>query len=563
MAALAGGIVMLLRDKITPIVKALEKYEGSVDPLEIYWIECADCAGDTIALLDATIVSSSIVSKFLLEKFNLGSELKLACGLTLNIKELAKKGLGWWVPPLNSDLVYVLLGLGVGLVAHDTVRPEWGEAIEILGKYIKPHYPAVYVEFFEDLVKRIMEGKPPVYALVLEGALTDEVFYKKYHNGWNAILGEKVVNGKRVPCTITEWFYKFCKGAVAVVGVGTCACYGGLPSNYAPDTYKFVLSYAASHSPSGAMGIFPDPLKGQPGFVKKYLEYAEKGILQEVWEWSEEEVKVFKDALVPYYNFIFKKVPPSISWKASSKIAVAVPGCPANGNAISLTLAYLLIKYLRIVIPELREIVDAVTELDEYWRPKYVAIKVKGEEIIRVPLFGYKLHAPLTIEGKYITGTGVKASLCAGCPRYKEYMASRLKAYPADGSGYCLYSVGCKGPVSTCPWNALGWIIDYDPVTGEFEFGEEAPGACTKTGAPCIACVMPGFSDAYEPFFEAAAAPRVAQGTLEALANVLIPAAAGVGAAFALREYVKKKRSEAESTTSSGQESSEEKTQKS
>ncbi len=545
---------MLLQGKLTPIVKALERYEGSVDPLELYWVECADCAGDTIAILDATAVASSIISKLLYEK-GLGTKASLACGQTVSVE--------WWKPPFNSDLAYVLLGLKVDLAFHDTVRPEWGEEIELLGRYIRPHYPATYVEILEETVKKIMEGSPPLYALVLEGALTDEVFYKKYYNGWNTILGEKVVNGRRVPCTITEWFYKLCKGAIGVVAAGTCACYGGMPSNYAPDTYNFQLEKAATHSPSGAMGFFPDPIKDQPGFVKKYLEYAERGVLEEVWEWSPDEVRVFKDALVPYYNFIFRKTPPALSPRAESKIAIAVPGCPANGNAITLTLAYLLIKYLCIVIPELKNIVKAKLELDSYWRPKYFYVKV-GTHEVKVPLFGYKLHAPLTPEGVYETGTGERIKLCAGCPRYVDYLASRLKAYPADGSGYCLYAVGCKGPIVSCPWNAIGWIIDYDPNTGKFLAGEEAPGACTKTGAPCIGCVMPGFSDAYEPFFEAAAAPRVPEGTDEALATVLLPAAAGVGAAFALREYVKKRRAEAEAETSqTGQESSEEKTEKS
>jgi hypothetical protein len=61
---------------------------------------------------------------------------------------------------------------------------------------------------------------------------------------------------------------------------------------------------------------------------------------------------------------------------------------------------------------------------------------------------------------------------------------------------------------------------------------------------------MPGFSDAYEPFFCPAAAPRMIGGTLGSLATVTIPLAVGAGAAFALRDYVIRKRREAESSSS-------------
>ncbi len=556
--ALATGLIALLRDNVTLFVKALERAEGDVTLPAIVWVECADCAGDTIALLDATAVANSVVP-YLLEVY---SNYKIGDRIE------------WWYPPFNSDLLYVLAGLKIDLKTHDTVRPEWGEVIEYLGKVLPPIWPATYVEIFKSIVKSIEEGSPSPYVLVLEGSLTDEVFYKKKYGGWNAILGEKETPTGPKPCTITEWFFKLCRGAICVVAAGTCAAYGGMPANYAPDVPEFTMEGAASHSPSGSMGFFPDPVKGIDGFVLTYRRYAHDGTLAQVWEWTSEEVKVFENALDPYYEYIlnpekyykliFEEGRIPLSWNANVKLAFAVPGCPANGNAVALVLAALVLRYLQIQLAgqsgslaELLRSIRISMPVDEYWRPRYMEVSSAGRPAIKFPLFGYRTHEMLRprdrlvytymVTDKSFTATRVPV----GCPKFVYYKAGLVKLYPADGTPYCAYSVGCKGPVSTCPWNAVGWIIDRDLKDPEkLVVGEDAPGACTKNGAPCIGCVMPGFSDAYEPFFCPAATPRLMGGTLGSLALITVPIAVGAGAAFALRDYVIRKRKEAEESLS-------------
>lgn len=556
-AALASGLIALLRNNVTTFVKALEQAEGDITLPAIVWVECADCAGDTIALLDATAVAMSVVP-YVLEEVTGGK-----IGDSIN----------WWLPPFNSDLLYVLAGLKVNLMTHDTVRPEWGESIEYEGKVLPPVWPGTYVEIFRNIVKSIENKSPPPYVLVLEGALTDEVFYKKKYGGWNAILGEKETPSGPKPCTITEWFFKLCKGALCVVAAGTCAAYGGMPANYAPDVPEFTMEGAASHSPSGSMGFFPDPIKGIDGFVITYRTYAHNGTLAEVWEWTSTESEVFTDALDPYYKYIldpyryyrliFEEGRIPLAWNANVKLAFAVPGCPANGNATALVLAALVLKYLQIELAgqtgplaELLKSLYISMPVDEYWRPRYVEVASKQGPIIKFPLFGYRTHEMLHARDHLVYTYMKKSSPSAirvpvGCPKFVYYKAGLVKTYPADGTPYCAYSIGCKGPVSTCPWNAVGWIIDKDiKNTAELVVADKAPGACTKNSAPCIGCVMPGFSDAYEPFFCPAAAPRMIGGTLGSLATVTIPLAVGAGAAFALRDYVIRKRREAESSSS-------------
>ncbi len=536
-SAITASIITLVRGKVAPIVKALERQENDIEPLHLVWIECGDCAGDTIALTDATVLSTSIASRAL-EKLGVGTKLVLSG--TVSQPELVLTNPTWWKPPLNSDLVYALLGVGVKLDYHQTVMPEWGALLEIAEKVLVPAWPAWSVKYLEDINNEILEGKVRPYVLVIEGSIIDEVFYAKKYGGWNSILGEKKTAHGYVPMTVTEWIFRLCRGALAVLTAGVCASYGGMPSDYAPDIGPFSMEGAASHSPSGSMGFFPDPIKGISGFIVKYREYAHDGTLAEVWEWSPEETKVFENALDPYYAFAIDKVPPDLSWNARSKLCIAIPGCPAEGNAISLVLGAGVLLYLLKVVPSLRNLIKLRIILDEYWRPKYIRVRVGGEEVIDFPIFGFRTHEQIHPRGFFVTGEGEVVRLEVGCPRFRLYKAGLVKAYPADGSGYCLYSVGCKGPVSTCPWNAIGWIIDYSPDGKTLEVGIRAPGACTKTGAPCIACVMPGFSEKYQPFFAPAAAP-VMPGMAETVATLAIPAAIGATAAVGIRQYMKSK----------------------
>jgi len=164
-------------------------------------------------------------------------------------------------------------------------------------------------------------------------------------------------------------------------------------------------------------------------------------------------------------------------------VADAVPGlanlinlsaCPANAENLTALLVY----YLTF---------DRWPPLDRYRRP----------------LFAY---------GKLIHDA---------CERRAHYDAGQyVEAWGDHGhrAGYCLYKMGCKGPVTSqnCPnvrWND----------------GTNWPIGC---GHPCIGCAEPDFWDKMTPFYEhLAVVPGVAAAT--SIDTVGALAAAGVGAAFA------------------------------
>jgi hydrogenase small subunit len=92
------------------------------------------------------------------------------------------------------------------------------------------------------------------------------------------------------------------------------------------------------------------------------------------------------------------------------------------------------------------------------------------------------LHRPLFAYGK---------SIHDGCERRAHYDAGQYVEEWGDAGhrrGYCLYKVGCKGPVTfqNCP--NIGW-----------NEGTNWPIGC---GHPCIGCAEPNFWDTMTPFYQ-------------------------------------------------------------
>ncbi len=297
----------------------------------------------------------------------------------------------------------------VKLPFHETVMPEWGESAL-------------------DILRSAIEGKLDPYVLVLEGSIPiDEAHGGPPGSDLFCYIGEE--NGKIISCL--EWFRRLLKRAVAVVSMGNCASYGGVVANRIIDTDFFKkygytefeqwLDKGWSASPTGGVGFFDDPLRGHKGIVR-LLPEAE-----------------------PFRRFIDGECKPEKPGQPDCRPAVAVPGCPANGNAQLRVLANLVL-WAKGLLP--------LPELDEYWRPKYI--------------FGPTVHEQ--------------------CPRAAWYAEGDFRKTPGEPTAQCLYAVGCKGPRSHCPWNKVGWV--------------NGVGGPTRTGGVCIACTMPGFTDSWEPFYE-------------------------------------------------------------
>jgi len=111
------------------------------------------------------------------------------------------------------------------------------------------------------------------------------------------------------------------------------------------------------------------------------------------------------------------------------------------------------------------------------------------------------------------------------CERRAHYNAGQyVEAWGDEGhrTGYCLYKMGCKGPVAfqNCPvvrWNE----------------GTNWPIGC---GHPCIGCSEPNFWDSMTPFYQHLSSVPGFQGT--SIDRVGLLATAGVAAAFATHGFI-------------------------
>jgi hydrogenase small subunit len=98
-------------------------------------------------------------------------------------------------------------------------------------------HPVLAYEAGQDFMKYLemaAEGKLDPFVVVVEGSVANErLAGEGYFNG----LGEK--DGK--PLTMEYWLERLSKNAAAVIAIGTCATWGGIPS--------------ANPNPTGAMGV--------------------------------------------------------------------------------------------------------------------------------------------------------------------------------------------------------------------------------------------------------------------------------------------------------------------
>lgn len=353
----------------------------------------------------------------------------------------------------DPDVIQVLAGhfhvVGPGAVAlpfQPAVMPEWGEGAL-------------------DILKAAAKGELDPFVLVLEGSVAadEKAGGPKGSDLW-CYVGEE---GGRLISAL-EWMRRLLPRAAALVAVGTCAAYGGIRANQIldPDFFKkygFDLFEKFpggwSKSPTSTVGVFDNPR----GF---------KGLLHLLPE--AEPFRKFADG------------EPCTLFK-DCKPVIAVPGCPANGDATLKTLAHVVLA-LEGLLPLTRD------QFDEYGRPKF--------------LFGETTHNQ--------------------CPRAGHYAAGRWRKYPGEGTEYCLWGVGCKGPVSHCPWNRLGWV--------------NGVGGCTRQGSVCMGCHEPGFTDSYEPFFQKLPYVFASDEALRAALAGIVAGAAAVGAAGAVAAFAKARR---------------------
>jgi hydrogenase small subunit len=107
------------------------------------------------------------------------------------------------------------------------------------------HHPVLSVEAGEEFVRNFelaeqnKLGAP--YVVIYEGSVADERLAARTGGYWAGLGVEKLPGGEHRPIPTAEWLRRLAPGAAAVLAIGTCATWGGIP--------------AAAHNPTGAMSV--------------------------------------------------------------------------------------------------------------------------------------------------------------------------------------------------------------------------------------------------------------------------------------------------------------------
>jgi hydrogenase small subunit len=245
------------------------------------------------------------------------------------------------------------------------------------------HHPVLSVTAGHEFMKAhhlAKEGKLGApYVVICEGSIADETIAGAFGGYWSAMGVEYLEDGTAKPIPTAHWVRDLAKGAAAVIAVGTCATWGGIP--------------AAAGNVTNAMSV---------------MDFLGKDYLSQLG------------------------LPP-----------INIPGCAPLGDNITETISSILM-FLAGVGP--------LPEFDELGRPAW--------------MFQSTVHR--------------------GCVRAGNYEEGKF----ADeyGQKECLVELGCWGPVVQCNMVSRGAL------------GHN--GGCMNTGGICIGCTMPGFPDAFAPFYK-------------------------------------------------------------
>ncbi|MEO7392724.1 MAG: hypothetical protein ABIU58_11150 [Ramlibacter sp.] len=246
------------------------------------------------------------------------------------------------------------------------------------------HHPVLAVEAGEDFIRPYRlarEGKLGApYVVIYEGSVADERLAAHEGGYWSAMGADISADGSPQPIPTAKWLSELAPGAAAVIAIGTCATWGGIP--------------AAAGNVTGSMGV---------------MDFLGKDFLSALG--------------LPVIN---------------------VPGCSPVGDNFTETVATVLM-FLAGVGP--------LPAFDELGRPAW--------------MFQGTVHQRCVRGGNYEEGLFAE--------KY--------------GDRECLVELGCWGPVVQCNIVSRGAIGHA--------------GGCMNTGGICIGCTMPGFPDAFAPFYKA------------------------------------------------------------
>ncbi len=154
--------------------------------------------------------------------------------------------LGATMPSVESLLTGSLPGVPIVYLHHTALQVEAGDA------------------FMEPMWRAWRGELDAPYVVVYEGSIADESIAVGPGGYWAAIgeeLDSSLPDGKRqIPSA--EWLMRLAPGAAAVIAIGTCATWGGIPSAYGNVTNSMSVSDFLGREYRSALGV---PVVNVPG----------------------------------------------------------------------------------------------------------------------------------------------------------------------------------------------------------------------------------------------------------------------------------------------------------
>lgn len=127
------------------------------------------------------------------------------------------------------------------------------------------HHPVLSVEAGHEFVRNFElaeEGKLNApYVVVYEGSIADETIAAKTGGFWCA-MGVEIVDGQHRPIPTATWLKRLAPGAAAVIAIGTCATWGGVPAAIGNATGAMSLMDFLGSDYRSALGL---PVVNIPG----------------------------------------------------------------------------------------------------------------------------------------------------------------------------------------------------------------------------------------------------------------------------------------------------------
>jgi hydrogenase small subunit len=128
------------------------------------------------------------------------------------------------------------------------------------------HHSVVSVESGEEFIENYRlaaAGKLNApYVVIYEGSIANEALAARTGGYWSAMGVEEVEDGSHQPVPTATWLKRLAPGAAAVIAIGTCATWGGIPAAYGNPTGSMSVMDFLGKDYLSALGL---PVVNVPG----------------------------------------------------------------------------------------------------------------------------------------------------------------------------------------------------------------------------------------------------------------------------------------------------------